>query len=366
MGRTDPMDKKVQYSKKLSEELDELCIRQSELGRGVGRSQKTISRYVLGETLPDEETQKAISEFIGERSVYENFHHIPSGEFARLLQFLLDEFKGEITQKQLAKKIGKYQKDISFYISNTIKADTRTQRDIIKVFYDLCKIGCDMSATHFGTAVNLRYLLYGEEEDTAYLLDTLGVQFGEQAVCSQFVQYYLTLPGTLQRFILEHFDAFYDQNLESILETDFQYLSYGIELFRQLSEKKKKIIVDELERDAFMGFPASPRERWFYKLLTSYRNVIAFDLSEWMQERCYPIMDIKERQNVIRRIESRIGMGVTEDRDIIREVKFKLRMTQYEWYLWSLFLIYQFQGKDLFLLCNRMIEIIHDAPPTID
>lgn len=363
-GKVGNTAEKISYSKKLSEMMDELHISQSKLGKAIGKSQKTVSRYVLGETLPDEETQIAIAEFIQGESVYDDFQHIPSESFAKLLEALLQEFRGEITQAQLAQRIGRYQKDISFYTYNAVKPDTKTQRDIIKVFYELCKAGHEISSRHFGTAVHLEYLLYGEDGNMTYLLDTADLKYGDKAGCGGFIRYMLSLPVKLLDFIINHFEAFYDEGLEICSDFTFRFqdLSYGIKLFRQLSKKQQAEIVEELEKDTFLGYPKHAGEWNFYKLMTTYRHVIATDMQKLQQDK-RRIADGKEREDYIQQLEccmGRYNFRFSSDKEMIEEVRFKLTQTQYEWYVTLLFLVYWFKGKDFFQLCSQMQERIHN------
>lgn len=102
------IQKTMEYSKWLANQIDELCIKQCELAAAVGKTPKTISCYKNGESMPDEATRSAIEAFIEEHSVYDGFRHIPSKEFSEILLRLLDEFG--LSQVELAKEIGKYQK----------------------------------------------------------------------------------------------------------------------------------------------------------------------------------------------------------------------------------------------------------------
>ncbi len=45
--------------------------------------------------------------------------------------------------------------------------------------------------------------------------------------------------------------------------------------------------------------------------------------------------------------------------DMIEELEYKLQMTQKEWYLWMLLLIYGFKGKNLTLFRNRLSEMLY-------
>lgn len=358
-------DDKTQYSQYLSNMLDELCISQPQLAKAIGRSQKTVSRYALGESMPDETTKETIEKFLREQSVYNGFRHIPSEEFAKLLGTLLEEFKGSITQEQLAQKIGKYQKDISRYLYHLIKPDTKTQHDILRVFYRLCRMNGIFVSAHVGTGFYLHSLLeeycfttsFGEEK---------APELGEQGTPGDFVQYCMHLPHRLQQLILDQFYAFFDNyGYEVCMHKNpffFRELAAISDLFRQLSPLSRKTALAELEKDAFVGYPQNDAEYIFFRQITAYRQVIMADPlsimagsidSETQQT------DLKEKETMIMSFESYISLCYWKEKDMIKELEYKLRMSRQEWYLWMLLLTYRFKGNDLCLYYNRLLEMIH-------
>ncbi|MBQ9948600.1 MAG: helix-turn-helix transcriptional regulator [Oscillospiraceae bacterium] len=353
------MNERRKYGEWLSYHLSELGISCDELGTAIGLNERTVRRYANGETTPSPDSRAAIEEHIRLLSEYNGYKHIPSDIFAMLLESLLKEFKGVITQAQLAEHIGKRQKNISMYTCCAEKPDTKIQYDILRAFYRLCRPGGGISSAHFGTAAYLERLLYEEDADCFYGDDE--PELGEQG-SREAVEYIMSMPMRMQSFLLDNFGAFYDSTLAA--ETDFRtefsfkHLSYGIELFRQLSELDKETVTAELERYSALRYPETNEDWAFFRHITSYRNVIYADMDKMRSDN--EMLSGKNERIVVRhRIESLLNFSIAGDEEFVREVNFKLTMSSREWYVWMLFLIYDHRGQDLLLLCNDMIEMIH-------
>ncbi|MBQ8514229.1 MAG: transcriptional regulator [Ruminococcus sp.] len=359
----------AQYAAWLSEQLDELGISQKELGEAVGLTPKTISRYALGENnkRPPERIRAAIAAYIKKRAVYGAFEHIPCAEFAEILKMLLKEF--EMSQSELAEAVGKSQKDISKYVNMEAKADTRTQYKILNHFHTCSYAGDFYSSLHFDTAVNLEYMLWGEEEDSnlTYYLRDCGCEgkIGKRGNYRHCLCYILTLPVKLQDFIYQHFYAFYDdmyftQTVYGGREIlDFRHYAYGMDLFRQLSKEKQSVIVGMLEKQSFIGFPRDSFEENFFCRIRDYYCVISADIQGMKQSRnCF--REEKSKKSFAEKFEALINYEKVDDKRFMKELQYKLTLTKYEWYVWMLFLIYDFKGLDLLSLCNEMVSMIHD------
>lgn len=340
-------------------------ISQDELAKAIGVNQKTISHYEAAEirNLPDEEIIDAINRFFHKKAEQlDDYRGLAANDFADMLNRLLGEF--EMSQAKLAKAIGKRQEDISNYISRKAAPDIWMQHKIIRYFYkQSMSSGGVYSTLRFGTAVRLDYLLHGEESSAAYFIDEWGVKIGDTACVRECTQYILTLPVPLQDFILKHLEAFYDNTMEFLnfeCKFDFHFLSYAIELFRQLDEEKRKTIVCELERDAFMGYPETDAEYFFFDQITAYRTVIHTDIERLKQSDC-DFRNKKDMNSFITNFEHTINEYRIDDRDFIEEVTFKLTLTKYEWYVWMLLLIYTFKGHWSWMIINRMKYLIHGS-----
>lgn len=122
----------IEYGKWLESKLSELSVSQAELARAVGKSQKTISRYIKGEntSLPDAETRKKIEEYLESLSEYRGRKAMSPHDFGLHIRRMLHSSK--ITQSELAKMIGTDQRTVSGYINGTIKTNAQEQVQIIK------------------------------------------------------------------------------------------------------------------------------------------------------------------------------------------------------------------------------------------
>lgn len=368
MKNTEEKLKKIEkYSKWLAEQLDELRITQSELADAVGRTQKTVSRYVHGETLPDEATRTAINAFIEECSVYDGFRHIPSKEFSDILLHLLEEFK--VSQVELAKEIGKYQKNISDYIckadTKAGKADTKTQKEILLHFLVCYLPHNTISSVHFGTQVQLNDLLTGHINDW-----NKDIRFGESIDISPSIEYLLSLPTEIQKLIIDNIYAFSDNSIldyfygDDFFEDDSIYcedyfLLYKscVDLFSRLSDQNKDEIKSELENDAFVRYPEDEKEQRFFKLIAAYYNVIEYRVRNFEK---IQLGNEKERDNYIMAFESAMEDVGTDIESLIDEVQCKLYLPPELLYIWMLFIIYTYKGYDLILLKYTMSQMLLD------
>lgn len=366
----DKIQKTMEYSKWLAEQLKELCINQSELAAAVGRTQKTISRYVHGENMPDEATKSAINAFIEERSVYDGFRHIPSKEFSDILSHLLKEF--DVSQVELAKQIGKYQRNISDYIckagktdTKAGKADTKMQKEILLHFL-VCYLPYNtISSVHFGTQVQLNYLLTGHINDW-----DKDIRFGESIDISPSIEYLLSLPTEIQKLIIDNIYAFSDNSVldyfygdnsfgddSSYYEDYFALYKSCVNLFSRLSDQNKDEIKSELENDAFVGYPENEKEQRFFKLIAAYYNIIEYRARNFEKNQ---LSDEKERDNYIMEFESAMEDAGTDIESLIDEVQCKLYLPPELLYIWMLFIIYTYKGYDLILLKYTMSQMLLD------
>lgn len=345
MKNTEEKLKKIEeYSKWLAEQLDELCISQSELASAVGKSQKTISRYVNGENMPDEAARATIDSYIEECTVFQGFQHIPSKEFSDILLHLLEEF--DVSQAKLAKEIGKHQKNISNYICGVEKPDTKTQREILLFFLVNC-LSRNITTVHFGTQVQIEYLLFGNFKEWAEKY-----QFGDKYVTSKCIAFLMTLPTDEQRFIYNNISAFVDS--ASLDGGSYQSYKSCMELFRKLSPTEKNEIRSELEKDAFVKIPKHEEEVYFFDHIVDYYNVIRSRfVSVRDHDDLFSIGGI-EKDKCIFAFESVIEYANVWDDEITDEIQYKLGFHADEWYIWMLFLIYDYKTNNLDALRKRM------------
>lgn len=352
----DKIQKTMEYAKWLSEQLDELCISQSELASAVGRVQTTISHYVRGINMPDEATRSAIDAFIEERSVYDGFRHIPSKEFSDILLYLLDEFN--ISQMELAKKIGKYQKNISEYISKKEKADTGTQYDILLHFLVWYLPHNTLSTVHFGTHIQLEYLLYGSNKELA-----AKYQFGEKYAPTKCVEFILSLPTGLQKLILNNASAFVDSN--SLDTGSYQAYKSCMELYRQLSSHYKYVIRSELEKYAQLRVPHYEQlELDFFDHILAYYDVIRYNVLHFKKHNeLFSTKQETDEDKFIDTFEKALQYADIWNDEIAEEIHYKIGFDADEWYIWMLFVMYDHQGKGIEYLKNEMLRYVNIPEP---
>lgn len=394
MKNTEGKLKKIEeYSKWLAEQLDELCISQSELASAVGKSQKTISRYVNSENMPNKATRAAIDSFIEEHSVFQGFRHIPSKEFSDILLRLLEEFN--ISQVELAKKIGKYQKNISNYIYGVEKADTKTQKDILFYFKSSGLPYNAISSVHFGTQVQLGFLLDGNNKELA-----AKYHFGERCAYSHSIAFLLSLPTSLQKLILDNISAFVDcyfvENVICYFEEDISLITdislvkncdgtflvaltddrdhFGdykncMKLFGDLSPHYKKVMRSELEKYARLEVPRNDQyDLRFYNHILQYYNVIKYSvIHSKKRNEPFSIKETeeqdKDKDKHIIALEKFLDIGkITED-DMIFEIKYKLDFDADDWYLWMLFVMYHRNGNGIEYLEEEMRRYVNLPEP---
>lgn len=132
------------FAENLKAAVSELAVTQAELGRAVGKDQKTVGRYISGETYP-EGCIIEILKYLQSRLVDEhNNAHIPSEEFEELFSEIYD-FLGDngIHEVEFAEALGISQKTLNNYHNHrfnkgeALKLPTETQWKIIDAFNQL-------------------------------------------------------------------------------------------------------------------------------------------------------------------------------------------------------------------------------------
>ncbi len=362
---------KLSYGEALQKQLTQLHISQEELALALGVTPKTIGRYVQDITRPNKEKRQAIALFIADKSSFGAYEYMPPEKFVPLLNSLLAEFKGEVSQRMLADAIGKYQKNISNYtcLSDPDKPDTKTQFCILNFFHARCSQNGLLNGGHFDTAVKLERLLYGERGAYACFLEQFRDVFGITDDKGPFYAYALSLPTRLRNLILEYFDIFFDDlthlhSHEPIVHTMHHTLSDGIRLFRQLTKEQQELMVAKLEEDTFIGYPkggfgvpeTSPGAL-IYSRLEGFYKIIQMDLPKMRSREATPAPDRQTEAEYIKKIENVLTYysdRMLMQEGIIQEIEFKLTLSSYEWYISMLMYIYHYKNKDLETLYKEM------------
>lgn len=135
---------RTNYSAHLKAAADELSVTQAQLAKAIGKDQKTVSRYVTGETYP-ESCIAEIEEYLLSRCCIkdDNFFHINSEKFDEIFSAIYNILQDNgIHEPTLAKKIGISQKTLNNYhnfrfkTGQPVKLSTEAQYKIVKAFID--------------------------------------------------------------------------------------------------------------------------------------------------------------------------------------------------------------------------------------
>ena len=345
------LDDVQSYSKWLSEQLEELHISQRELGEAVGKTQRTISRYVNGENLPDEKTASAITDYIARMSEHEGYRHIPAKEFAELLRNLMKEFG--ITQAKLAREIHKHQKDISGCINGELKLSTIEQERMLMFFHGYAKPNGEYLTAHIGTGVMLEELLYPEEER---FMPPVALEFGEQLPPRSGAYFVMSLPIKVQELIINHWSVFCDNllELEGVSLTDFRRLKSCIVLFRELRSEQQWLVEERLSEYMKPEFPQTEEEWVLFQLITDYRDVFQANLPRLMKPEAAEEYHEKFRNT----IESLMNLYPVDDDKFVEELKFRLSLSRYEWFILMMMDNFSHTGHSLRDLYKYMMEFL--------
>lgn len=199
-GTADKIRRTAAYGKWLKERLEELKLSQAELAEQVKKSQKTISRYVNGETYPDAETEKKIEEVLQK---YEAYKPIPSEKFSKIMQKYMTQFRQMITQRELAAWIGKSQEEISRYMSGMTDCSYQLQRSILSAIYEM--------SGNFGMedCADEEYRM-ARAELWGLMCELNWTSCEDLFPPYAFAKYLMTLPIPILDVVLENMEAFLD------------------------------------------------------------------------------------------------------------------------------------------------------------
>lgn len=340
---------KLSYGEALQKTLKELHITQAELAKALGINPRLISRYVQEETMPSKETRQAIAAFITEHSTYCGYQRMTAETFRRVLQDLLNEFQGEITQRQLGEAIGKTQNKICYYTSGEEIPDTKLQYELLMGIYQLASKQTVYTNAHLDTLVRLEELLgidYGQR--VALLTSRMKENYKLPENLGEFIPYMLSLPEKLRDVVLEHFETFYDDKLWGYgawnkPELHGHLFSEGIKLFRALTGEQQAYIVSKLEPETHLHFPEKAYERTEYRKIASYLQLTTMDLQTSSLSNPGKTFGSTTEAEYIRQMENLLAhpnSRLLKQEEIIEEIAFKLSQTPYEWYVSMLLYIY--------------------------
>lgn len=138
---TKALTEHIYFAENLKAAVEELAVTQAQLAEAIGKNQKTVGRYIFGETYPEGSVAR-IAEYLLSRSVDENyFVHIPSEKFEEFFSNIYNFFQDNgIHEAEFAKMIGISQKTLNKYhnyrfkTGETLKLSTEMQHKIIDAF----------------------------------------------------------------------------------------------------------------------------------------------------------------------------------------------------------------------------------------
>lgn len=377
-----------EYARQLKARLKKLGISQAELAKALGRDQKTISNYLNAAFIIKSDTKALIEAYLDKIDKAKEFRVLSDADFSNMLNALIAEFG--LTQKKLADEVSLSQKDISIYCAfyDNKKEDKRepgksakAQWCILNYFYSLCKtVNGEYPTRHYTTALYLDYLLHGKnsstetvilrkkikktvkikgkeitreiydfnhDEENAYnLIEELDdinkcISADRKRRYSSYIENIASFPDDKLLLVINHFEAFCDS-----FHNRFNRLRDSIEILRNLSYEKKERLKRILERRSILKFPETKAEWKFFRLITVYRSVISDDNPLSAEIPCF--------NDVCEKLEILCDSNFVNAWDVEAEASFKCDMTKEEWYMWMLFLIYEFKGNDIYSLCVEM------------
>ncbi|MDE7360452.1 MAG: hypothetical protein K2N38_00785 [Oscillospiraceae bacterium] len=216
----------LNYSDRLKAVTGELCVTQAQLAKAISKDQKTVSRYINGETYPAGCIAE-IEEYLLSRCCLEDvgFLHIPSEEFDGLFSDIYDFLQDNgIRETALAQKIGISQKTLNNYHNRRfnkgrpVMVSTETQYKIVDAFMDYDRELLDKSNNEYNAIWRrLSAYCYGGKlqsvSDTwTYLIDSLragrGNFFVYEADKLELIFFYLgkmtALLNDIFQYVIEH------------------------------------------------------------------------------------------------------------------------------------------------------------------
>lgn len=408
-GITMSIDKEsVSYISRLSETIKELAISKSDIASLLNKTEKTVSRYFANECAIKASDREKIDRFINERSVYGNYQHRSAEVFKDWFKKLYEEFKDDISQKELAEQVGLGgQSQISKVSSGEKHLTTKEQYDILSVFLRLCinqnanNDHCfnaeNVFTKHYDTAGDLYCKLYGNTKLFEEFENDKKNGRSNFAIKLSLINYLVQLPYQAQELILNHPLAFFD-SLQILYFDNFSECSRigGDALYPSVSEfidafnslpREKRILfqqrLEELTAEKKVFSYYDHKDNWkLFDIVNQYRMMISSarerriaDTTETairFGERldgykpiyCYVIDDLKDetkdkafdKDKQFKRFESVIYDLIDFDRElysvdeltnlIMYDIKKRLTMCPYEWYMWMLYASYVFAYQE--------------------
>ncbi|MBR6872110.1 MAG: helix-turn-helix transcriptional regulator [Ruminococcus sp.] len=398
------MDKdSIQYIERVVPVLKKLKIKQKDVADLLGLSEEHVSRIFRGECGIKEEYRKIIDDLIEERSSQSLLYSMPEEDFRHMLEKLLKEFDGVITQDEIAKAAGfSGQPQISRIRKGIRQLTAEEKHNLLSVFLRLCifqdngtEIGfhpVNVYTDHYDTACELYFILYEEsclfDEFDSYKEK----EFSNFAIKMTLINYFMSLPYQAQELILDHPSAFfdslqilnYDKYTDCYSDTEeaiYPSAARFLGEFNKLSHERRVTFQFLFEKLCAEGLVFSYRDDDFYweqfDMITQYRKMersardrrikdsTVFEIGKrdngYEPECSYSIDDLKDREKdkavnkdkQFHRFEAVIHDLINFDRThyaspddltdvIIDDIDYRLTMSPYEWHIWMLYASYVF------------------------
>ena len=403
------IDKKsISYISRLSETIKELGISKSDIASLLNKTEKTVSRYFANECAIKASDREKIDSFINERSVYGNYQHRSAENFKGWFNKLYEEFKDDISQKELAEQVGLGgQSQISKVSTGEKHLTTKEQYDILSVFLKLCvnqnanNDHCfnaeNVFTKHYDTARDLYFKLYGNTRLFEEFEKNGKNGRSNFVIKLSLINYLVQLPYKAQELILKYPLAFFD-SLQILYFDDFSACPRleGDALYPSVSEfidrfnclpRQKRILFQHLleelttEKNVFSYY--DHKDNWeLFDIVNQYRMMISSARERRIADTTETVVSFGERidgydpiynysidqlkdetqdksintNKQFKRFESVIYELINFDKKlysvddltnlIMDDIKKRLTMCPYEWYMWMLYASYVFAYQE--------------------
>lgn len=352
VSRDKEFDTVQNLAKWLTREQKRLGFSKEELAEGIGKNRDTVERYMNGDNKkpPSEEVYRKIFRYITSLEECGEYKRQTPEKFGELLSQMLKALG--LTQQQFADMIGKSQRDVSNYTYGKINSYASEQYDILACLYKEVTFDYGTPETVSDVARELEYLLFGEECEYDPYSEPFYYDYDEAVCYSSLIEFFETLSYDVQVQILRHYRAFFEQTDEQLengvtmmLSSFHDRVSLMNDL-RGMSEAERSDMVYKFEQNALMTYPHpdNAEEITYFAAVADMRSLVTdreyFSVLESAKNNPKPPKGDKNRY-LFEQLICRHGIMP----DVIDELKLKLSFTGYEWYVWSLILIF-FHNND--------------------
>lgn len=272
----------INYSEHLKAAVEELSVTQAQLANAIGKDQKTVGRYITGETYP-QSCIVEIEEYLLSRCCIKDnsFFHIPSKKFDEFFSAIYDFLQDNgIHESAFAKKIGIAQKTLNNYhnfrfkTGQPLKLSTETQYRIVKAFTDFGEELLYEDNIRYDTIVSdLRYYRSGSRVSSVYetwtrLIDSLKIGkcnfFTYELDKLELICFYLC---KLIDFLDSIESCIYD---EYILQGSCPFYAppvgiASIDFLREFQKEKSEFIETEMSKDGIKGLTGGFCTEFFFE-----------------------------------------------------------------------------------------------------